>query len=61
MFHFVCQDDNEVRLSHDLSEGEINATKKRREKVQMCLKNLEISCGQVSTDSPNKERRITLQ
>ncbi|XP_009887799.1 PREDICTED: cytosolic phospholipase A2 gamma [Charadrius vociferus] len=47
----AAQDDNEVRLSHDLSEGEINATKKRREKVRMCLKNLEISCGQ--NDVPN--------
>lgn len=47
----ATKDDNEVRLSHDLSEGEINATKKRREKVQMCLKSLEISCGQ--NDVPN--------
>ncbi|KAM6388127.1 cytosolic phospholipase A2 gamma-like [Pluvialis apricaria] len=47
----ATKDDNEVRLSHDLAEGEINATKKRREKVLMCLKNLEISCGQ--NDVPN--------
>ncbi|KAM6334154.1 LOW QUALITY PROTEIN: cytosolic phospholipase A2 gamma [Alca torda] len=43
--------DKEVRLSHDLSKGEINATKKRREKVLMFLKNLGISCGQ--NDVPN--------
>ncbi|XP_068275113.1 cytosolic phospholipase A2 gamma [Nyctibius grandis] len=37
---------DEVRLSPDLSEGEIKATQKRREKVLMCLKNLEIPCDQ---------------
>lgn len=60
-FPFVCQDDSEVRLSDSLSEGEIKATQKRREKVLMCLKNLGIHCDKVSTDSPIKERRITVQ
>ncbi|KAM6042944.1 LOW QUALITY PROTEIN: cytosolic phospholipase A2 gamma-like [Theristicus caerulescens] len=38
-------DGNGVRLSHDLSEGEIKATQKRREKVLMCLEDLEIHCN----------------
>ncbi|XP_032843272.1 cytosolic phospholipase A2 gamma [Tyto alba] len=42
----ATKDDSEVRLSHDLSEGEIKATQKRREKVLMCLKNLGIHCEQ---------------
>ncbi|XP_040981546.1 cytosolic phospholipase A2 gamma isoform X3 [Aquila chrysaetos chrysaetos] len=42
----ATKDDNEVRLSHNLSEGEIKATQKRREKVLMCLKNLGIHCDQ---------------
>ena len=61
VFHFACQDSDEVRLSHDLSQGEIKATQNRREKVLTCLKKLGIHCDQVSTDSPIKERRIRLQ
>lgn len=58
VFHFVCQDEAPwVRQSHELSEGEIKATRKRREKVLMCLETLGIRCEQVSTDSPSKERR----
>ncbi|CAM9814251.1 unnamed protein product [Bubo scandiacus] len=45
-FSLKLKDDNEVRLSHDLSEGEIKATQKRKEKVLMCLKNLGIHCDQ---------------
>ncbi|XP_074783244.1 cytosolic phospholipase A2 gamma [Athene noctua] len=40
------QDSDEVRLSHDLSEGEIKATQKRKEKVLTCLKSLGIHCDQ---------------
>ncbi|XP_069642963.1 cytosolic phospholipase A2 gamma [Haliaeetus albicilla] len=42
----ATKDDNEVRLSDSLSEGEIKATQKRKEKVLMCLKNLGIHCDQ---------------
>ncbi|KAM8988523.1 LOW QUALITY PROTEIN: cytosolic phospholipase A2 gamma [Ara ararauna] len=35
-----------VRQSQELSEGEIKATRKRREKVQMCLEKLGIRCEQ---------------
>ncbi|XP_026719358.1 cytosolic phospholipase A2 gamma [Athene cunicularia] len=42
----ATKDGDEVRLSHDLSEGEVKATQKRKEKVLMCLKNLGIHCDQ---------------
>ncbi|XP_075630978.1 cytosolic phospholipase A2 gamma [Balearica regulorum gibbericeps] len=44
--HFIVEDDNKVRLSHDLSEGEKKATQQRREKVLLCLKTLQIPCDQ---------------
>ncbi|XP_037242544.1 cytosolic phospholipase A2 gamma [Falco rusticolus] len=42
----ATKDENEIRLSHALSEGEIKATQKRQEKVLMCLKDLGIHCDQ---------------
>ncbi|KAM6042037.1 cytosolic phospholipase A2 gamma [Chlamydotis macqueenii] len=44
--HLWYIDNNKVRLSPTLSEGEIKATQKRREKVLLCLKNLGIHCDQ---------------
>lgn len=61
VFHFWCQVNNEVRLSSDLSEGEIKATKNRRGRVQMCLlEEFGVHFDEVSTDNRVKVKRITL-
>lgn len=61
VFHFLCQVNNQVRLSNDLSEGEIRATRNRRGRVQMCLHELlDVHFDEVSTDNHVKVKRITL-
>lgn len=61
VFHFLCQNDNEVRVSSDLSEGEIKAIQKRRERVKTCLHELlDVHFDEVITDNHVKVKRITL-
>ncbi|KAG6926903.1 hypothetical protein G0U57_010918 [Chelydra serpentina] len=43
------QDDGRVRLSHELSEGEKEATGNRKAKVLECLKSLNIACAEDNT------------